>query len=899
MRLRRHLILAILSVALAFAVALSALWVVRARIAGQFAEYYFRQHGVNAAIDVKSFGLWSVSARFALGPGTAPDVAAEQIQLVFDPLRWMPYLTEVKLIRPVVRARVEADGKVTLGSLQSWIGSLTAQKGQSRFVSNDLAISLTGLRALLNTPAGALEVDGDLRLRQNRPVSARLQARPAMVSWQGTSVALRNARLAFDGTNLSLALSGDLMARAFAAQKLDVVADVRNLRWSEHGASAASAHLNARTAVMKAGAVFDQFGIDMVAQNPGVSGTGAYADVRFAASADPRLDTDSFGLRDPRMNFALKRDLAHVRLDGSVRFERQGDTVSIRSIRPLLLEGANGLALRLPALSASKSPRGLNAGFDAHLRGGGMPAVNLSITDLAWTEGRLSADVAIDARFSYLMLQGATLSAKGTFSWQDGHYALSPESCVLLSLAAFHSGQTEQARDVRGTLCPGNRTLLSGEGPQWRLSGVARGVSAFLPLANAQLDKAETRVRFAGSGSAFEGSATITTARLSDRAFKARFNPLQGSGLVTVANGRWRGRLMVTGSRKKALGTVTFDHDMANGAGEAHIDAAHLVFAQKDLQPEDLSPLLAQFRQADGTANFHGDVRWTPGAIASSGTLSIGNLDFLTPLGRAHALKSVLAFTSLVPFRTADNQEVTISRIDWTLPISMVDLHFSFDSQAARIGALTANLAEGHVALGPLTINFATPSNISGTAHLSSIALDTLIRASNLENKIKLTGKVSGTIPFVAGPQNIHITDGHIVADGPGKLSVDRSLWVQDKAVQPSNAVQDFAYQALENLAFDQMKADLNSVANGRLQIVFHVKGRSDPPKPQIAEVALSDILNGTALQKPIALPSGTPIDLTLDTSLNFDELLKSYAEAWSKSLSPAGQPDSGPGAKP
>ena len=71
---------------------------------------------------------------------------------------------------------------------------------------------------------------------------------------------------------------------------------------------------------------------------------------------------------------------------------------------------------------------------------------------------------------------------------------------------------------------------------------------------------------------------------------------------------------------------------------------------------------------------------------------------------------------------------------------------------------------------------------------------------------------------------------------------------------------------------------------------------KSAPPKPQVAEVAFADILNGTALYKPIPLPSGTPIDLTLDTSLNFDELLKSYAEAWSKSLSP---PDATPGAKP
>ena len=98
------------------------------------------------------------------------------------------------------------------------------------------------------------------------------------------------------------------------------------------------------------------------------------------------------------------------------------------------------------------------------------------------------------------------------------------------------------------------------------------------------------------------------------------------------------------------------------------------------------------------------------------------------------------------------------------------------------------------------------------------------------------------------GPDGFRITNGHVAADGPGRLSVNRSLWTQGEAAINSNAVQDFAYQALEYLAFEQMSDDLNSTANGRLQIVFHIKGKSAPPKSQVAEVAFADILNGTAL---------------------------------------------------
>ena len=95
-------------------------------------------------------------------------------------------------------------------------------------------------------------------------------------------------------------------------------------------------------------------------------------------------------------------------------------------------------------------------------------------------------------------------------------------------------------------------------------------------------------------------------------------------------------------------------------------------------------------------------------------------------------------------------------------------------------------------------------------------------------------------------------------------------------AVQ-NNAVQDFAYQALENLAFEALDATVDSRPQGRLGMIFHVKGRNDPPVDRPATIAVTDLIKGKAFDKPIPLPKGTPIDLTLDTSLNLDELLSAY----------------------
>src|SRR5262249_16177632 len=127
----------------------------------------------------------------------------------------------------------------------------------------------------------------------------------------------------------------------------------------------------------------------------------------------------------------------------------------------------------------------------------------------------------------------------------------------------------------------------------------------------------------------------------------------------------------------------------------------------------------------------------------------------------------------------------------------------------------------------------------------------------------------------------------HVESVGPGRLAISRSVWTKGASV--TVGVQDFAYQALENLSFETLSAQIDSVNNGRLQILFHVKGKNDPTKAGKSQEARLDQVEGHALEKPVALPKGTPIELTLDTSLNFDELLRAYREAWSQGLADEG----------
>ncbi|HEY2835147.1 MAG TPA: YdbH domain-containing protein [Rhizomicrobium sp.] len=875
------------------------LWVARARLAAEIARQYFQTHGIASSVDIQTLGLSGAAGRFALGPADAPDISAEKIELRFDPLRWMPYVVEVRLVNPIVRARMDEKGRVSLPNLQRWIESLSQQQGQSRFVSNDLAVSLSGLKVFLTSPYGALDFEGDLKMRRNLPLSAAFTVKPGVVAYQGTMLTVKGARLTFDAEagRVMAHLAGSLSKGDMALEDFSGDMSAEGLRWSFANGQAALEAPKAKL-VLTAGSA----AMGIVASHPSLSLAVAdfslssasglwsgHADLTGSANADFQPDkVKALLATDRTLATAAAANLRHLdmRFDGHVEGDGRRTAVSLHA--PLVVKGAAGGVLEIPALTVAGTLQDLHGGLKASLAGRGLPSVTLDVPQWGRAGDGWRGQASLTARFDYAMLHSVSLAATGAFAGNGSDWRFDLASCAGLKLASFRPGPSDLAQDISGTLCPSaDQPLLALKGRDWRLIGEARDVSANLPLANVRMEKANSGLDFSGDLQTLpEGSATLTSAQMVDRLPTPRFHPVMGAGAITLKKNLWQGKVTVTSPGKGPLGDVTFMHDMTKAMGQAHITAPHLTFADGKLQPESLSPLLTAFKHADGSADFSGDVQWTNAAITSGGRLAIASLDFLTPLGKAHGVKTTLDFTSLLPPATKPGQTLAISRIDWTLPFTNVNVRFGFTPTAISVDGVDSTVAEGHATLGAFTLNLANPGRIEGVADIKSMALSPLISASNLDGKVKLDGKLSGHIPFTAGPDGFRIAKGRLDAEGTGRLSINRALWAQGDATVSANAVQDFAYQALENLSYEQLSADLNSVAGGRLQVVFKIKGRSDPPKPQEARVGLVELLNGTALQKPIPLPSNTPIDLTLDTSLNFDELLKSYAEAWSKTLS-------------
>jgi hypothetical protein len=882
MRVWRWLGLVLIGLIIAFA----ALWLARGRIAAEIAKAYFRAHGVNATVEVGRLGLSGAAGRFALGPARAPVLSAERIELEFDPLRLVPYVTEVRLVRPVVRAELAPDGSLRLGALQSWLDSLAQGPGGSRYVSDQVKIFLAGLHVFLSTPGGPVEMVGDASLVKSRPLRLALSLRPATLAYKGTYINVRKVALDFDSDarRLDLRADADLRGAGFVARKLvaSLTADGFDETVAAGGAlHATHVHLLMDADSSEAGTVVAAPHLDLTAQDLaaawGAGGWQVAADLEGTAAGRPQVTIPALG--DRRLAASLVRNLAALKAGFAAHLQANRNGLVLHLLRPFSLDGAAGGRLRLDRLEMTASGAAARGAAALSLSGGGLPAVSLVVTDWQKNRDEVTGQASLASRFDYAMLRGVDLKASGAFAWTDAALTFKPSSCATLRLAAFHPAASDLATRLRADLCGTVRLA----GAQWRLQAVARNVSADLPLPKAAIAGASARLAFAGTGGGFAGRLSRIEGALEDRAQPIRFRPLAGTGEVALAAGVWRGQFQVR-QGTQALGAVQFSHDLARGEGAAHIDASHLAFAPGALQPSDLSPLLAALRQAKGQVRFEGDLHWSASGMDSDGKLATSDLEFLSPLGAAHGVKAALVFSSLLPPKMPPGQAVEISRIDWTLPISTLNFKLGYGANRVDVDGLAFEIAQGRVSLTPLAIDLAHPSDLEGKASLKAISLDNLIAASNLQGKIQLQGKISGVIPFTMNGNGFHIADGRIAADGPGRLSIDRSLWTQG-ATAAGNAVQDFAYQALEHLAFDQLSAGLNSVAGGRLKILFHITGRNEPPKPQIAELPLTDLVNGTALTKPIPLPSGTPINLTLETNLNFDELLKSYAAAWSKAL--------------
>jgi hypothetical protein len=532
------------------------------------------------------------------------------------------------------------------------------------------------------------------------------------------------------------------------------------------------------------------------------------------------------------------------------------------------------------------------------ISGGALPELKLSIPVYRMrreTGGMiLTATTQFDAKLNLPAFKDIHVSGGGDVDRRNGRLTFSSMRCTGIDIGAAVGRDSTLASGIKGELCAEPmRPVLVADNAGWRVVGTWTGASAVLPLAQSAIAGAEGRAEFAGDATGpRSGHVAVDRALLSDSQPQPRFLPIAVSGNMDLAGTEWRGVLSLT-THNRRFAMASLRHEMQTGAGAASIEAKDLSFEPGMFQPTDISPLLASLgTRVAGKTGFTAAVTWNDKGMESSGRLQLMSVNLQTRAGAARGVNGELALLSLMPVALAPSQTISIDRLDWPVPVEQVKVQFSLKPNEIQLETLTANAASGRISLDPQTFSFAPGSTTGGTLHLQNVDLAPLLVAAGLGERVKVAARIGGVVPFTYGPQGLRFANGRVAAEGPGRLSIQRQALIAAVGVgegaQPApNAVQDFAYQALENLSFDQLNGDVNSLPMGRLGLLLHIKGRHDPAQVTETRIGVLELLQGRAFDKPLPLPKDTPIDLTLDTSLNLDELLASYFGSGGGAMAP------------
>jgi hypothetical protein len=313
--------------------------------------------------------------------------------------------------------------------------------------------------------------------------------------------------------------------------------------------------------------------------------------------------------------------------------------------------------------------------------------------------------------------------------------------------------------------------------------------------------------------------------------------------------------------------------------GGMTISVPALTFAKGGLQPTQLSPLTAALGEpAVGKVSFEGRFDWAGDKTTSSGRLAADNLSFRSPAGPVTGFKGVLAFTSLAPLVGASAGPLTAERVAGAVPLTEVSALVKVDNETATVTDGQGSVGGGKVRINA-TASLAADQTVQGQVTLDGVQVHDLVASSPLSDKMSLTSQISGSLPFRMAAGKLRIAGGAAKSDGPGRLSINRATFNPGGAATgpaTKDNLSTFGYQALENLAFHTLNATIESQADGKLRMVFHIAGKYDPPTKKELRLTWRDFFDRKILNKSMPLPSNTVVNLTLDTTLNLDNLIES-----------------------
>ncbi|HWQ86960.1 intermembrane phospholipid transport protein YdbH family protein [Brevundimonas sp.] len=559
--------------------------------------------------------------------------------------------------------------------------------------------------------------------------------------------------------------------------------------------------------------------------------------------------------------------------------------------RSATLRPANGGVLTLspvatPIFSAARGQAGGGALALTATRGQGLPEATFSIPAWRLTPAGFTATLDGRAALDFGLARGIAVQTRGELTSSNGRVTYVAAGCAPVTVERLELDESDVA-ELAGQICPAARPLASIADGGWRSDGTVRGFSADAPFLALRFRDIQGGFTAVGGPAGINLDARVASATVEDATTPLRFNPLGASGSARMTGEDWTGAFDLT-RNEAALGRLILIHDGGAGVGGIAIDAPSIIFAEGGLQPGDLSPLAGEFvgSPATGSVSFAGRIDWRAEAEGtSSGRLTIPGLDFVSPAGTVKGLRGTIDFINLAPLTAAPGQRLTADLLESVAPLTDIGLTFGLDKAAVTIQGGELAVAGGRVSVEPFAVPLDPNQPITGVIVLDKVQLGEVIAGSGFGDKVVLDAVVSGRLPFTSTRENgVRITGGTLAAVQPGRLSIAREALSGLEAGGggedvPPNTIQDLAYQAMENLSFDLLSAEVNSLDEGRIGVLFRIRGRHDPPQRQELRISIAEFISREFLNRELPLPSDTGIDLTLDTTLNLNQLIGDLLE--------------------
>lgn len=598
---------------------------------------------------------------------------------------------------------------------------------------------------------------------------------------------------------------------------------------------------------------------------------------------------------------ALKRALGDFALDApGVKLSAGSAGTELALARPVTARPANGGLLTLspsktPLFAAEAGQSGGGALDITAQRGGGLPEAQIAVPSWSLTPGGFRAALDGRAALDFGPARNIALSTRGELASNGGRLTYTTSDCIPVSVERMELGEND-VTDVAGRFCPADAPLITVVGGGWRAQGNLTGVGATAPFLAMRFADAQGRLVVDGKPAGLSVTATVSRALVADTTAPQRFLPLTAAGEARLAGDVWSGGFDLDRLEHR-VGRIDLRHDGKAEAGGVVISAPNLAFSQYGLQPDDLSPLAADYLKSpvEGSAGFEGRIDWTPTTSTSSGVVTIPELDFTSPAGKLQGLKGRVEFTSLIPLITAPDQVLTVDRLETVTPLTDLELRFALDEKALALAGGQIRAAGGRISIEPFNIPLTPGEAWGGVIVVEQVQLNELMKSANLQDKAELDSVVSGRLPFTYAPdKGWRIVGGVLNAVRPGRLSIKPEVFDDlaagggdASAALPPNTMQDLAYQAMQDLAISDLTAEVNSLDEGRLGVRFRINGRHDPPEREQLRLSWMELIRRDFLNKKLNLPSDTPIDLTLDTTWNANQIVSDLMEYARRGESP------------